>query len=224
MYIYYICSSLATKTNNARTWPERMSRTLCCSVLQCVAVCCIAVCCSVLHVLVLQCVCRAHVQNTATHGNTWEHMGTHGNTRQDTTPPLQHTKSHGNKLQHTNKASGFECLPRTHYNTLQHTATRSNIYSKPQPIATHCNTLHHTNKAPGQNACLKHTTPYTNTLQYTATHSHTLTMHLARMLVQNTLQPTATRRNTPQHTNKAQGACPGHAKPHSNTLQQTATH
>ena len=113
-------------------------------------------------------------RNTATHGNTRQHIITHCNTLQRTLQRtttncityvnicrwikhaiLQRTATHCNALQRT----------AMHCNALQHTATHGNTRQHTaihtlQRTATHCNTL-------------QDTATHCNTLQHTATHCNT---------------------------------------------------
>jgi len=109
-----------------------------------------------------------------------------------------HTATHYNILQHAaTRCSQDKCVwcdMCTHCNTLQHTATR-------------CNTLQHT--AVKTNVCgvtYVHTATHCNTLQHTATHCNTTATHCSQDKCVwrdicahcNTLQHTATHCNTLQ--------------------------
>ena len=144
---------------------------VCCSVLQCVAVCffctgtqmtirdtlqCVAICCSVCSVLCCVVVCCSVSQCVAfAQAHNWQYAALSG---------TQLTMRGLYVLCHFTgfaRLSWSRCLPATHCDTLQHTAThyktlQSTTWGRCLP-ATHCDTL-------------QHTTTHCNTLQHTAEH------------------------------------------------------
>ena len=106
--------------------------------------------------------------NTETHRNTQKHVAPHCITRLSALVSIR-------ELQHT-----AQRRTATHYNTLQHAATRWTIvHEHPKAVthtASHCITLQHT--ATHCNT-LQHTVTHCNTLQHTATHCNIL-QHASR--------------------------------------------